>query len=289
MIPPLLPRNALKGRRLGLSASDNVPDMRRLGLDTRHFRLALAEMARLVLLGGGTLAWGGHLEPEGLTPLLVEEVRRYGREVAASALEEVPLLVVLAWSVHRNTPVERLDEINNQLGGLGRLLCLDPAGNEIEEYWAGRGTAPEPVSDPQEVAKGLTAMRNKLVALTAGRLMIGGKRSGYTGALPGLVEEAALTIEARQPLYLAAGFGGAAADIAQAVGLPMDWLPDAPDTERDKALEDGLRRLKAQVRTTPRADTGLDREDEVHLARTHRPSEIATLVSQGLGRLAAVS
>jgi len=239
-------------------------------------------MARLVLLGGGTLAWGGHLEPDGLTPMLVEEVRRYGFDVATTTHRDLPLLVVLAWPVHRNTPLKRLDETNEQLSGLGRLLCLDREGNEVE-YWAGRDEDPRPVSDVQEARDGLTAMRHKLVALTSGRLMIGGTCTGYSGHLPGLVEEALLALVAKQPLYLAAGFGGATAEIARVLGLPMDWLPLPPKAERDGALDEGLARIKDQVRTIPPADTGLDAAAQAHLARTHRPSEIATLVSQGQG------
>ncbi len=285
MITPLLPRDALTGRRLGLSASDSVPDLARLGLDRRHIRLALAEMARLVLLGGGTLAWGGHLEPDGLTPLLVEEVRRYSLDANITTLTAVPLLVVLAWPVHRNTPLSRLDETNDQLGGLGRLLCLDRAGHEVA-YWTGRDEDPEPVNDPQESAEGLTAMRHRLVALTSGRLMIGGKCAGFSGRLPGLVEEALLTLDARQPLYLAAGFGGATAEIARVMGVPMDWLPHTPKAGRDAMLDEGLARIRDQITKTPPADTGLDAAAQAHLARTHRPSEVATLVSQGLARLA---
>jgi len=226
------------------------------------------------------------LEPNGLTPLLVEEIRRYGCDVAAGTHEDLPLLVVLAWPVHRNTPLKRLDETNDQLGGLGQLLCLDREGNEVE-YWARRDEDPRPVRDVQEARDGLTAMRQKLVALTSGRLMIGGKCTGFSGRLPGLVEEALLSLVAKQPLYLAAGFGGATAEIARVLSLPMDWLPDTPKVRRDVELDEGLALIKDQLRKTPPADTGLDEAAQAHLARTHRPSEIATLVSQGLFRLAS--
>lgn len=277
MIAPLLPRDALAGKRLGLSASDS-PDMARLGLTQRHFRLALGEMARLVLVGGGTLAWGGHLKPDGLTPFLVEEVRRFGRK------EGDPLLVCLAWSVHREASLDEIERTADTLGLHGRLICLDVTGAEMKPE-AGRGRAPEPVVDPLEQAKSLTALRKYLCRQTHGRLMIGGKRTGFQGRQPGLIEEAGLTLAADQPLYLAAGFGGATADIARAVDLDMAWLPTEPDAAPpDPGLNTDLADITATVTMHP-IRTGLDAAELMALTCTHRPSEIATLVSRGLGRV----
>jgi len=275
MIAPLLPRDALAGKRLGLSASDS-PDMARLGLTQRHFRLALGEMARLVLVGGGTLAWGGHLQSDGLTPFLIEEVRRFGCKGGD------PLLVCLAWSVHREASLNEIERTMDTLGLHGRLICLDVAGVEMKPE-AGRGSNPEPIVDPLERAEGLTALRNYLCRHTHGRLMIGGKRTGFEGRRPGLIEEAELTLAADQPLYLAAGFGGATADIARAVGLDMTWFPADPDAPpSDPKLTSSLFDIEATLTSHPNR-TGLDMAELATLACTHRPSEIATLVSQGLG------
>lgn len=277
MIAPLLPRDALAGIRLGLSASDSS-DLARLGLDERHFRLALGEMARLVLLGGGTLAWGGHLDPNGLTPFLIDEIIRYGREDGEG------LLVCLAWPVHRGLPLSAIVKAQTTLGLYGRIVCLDPHGAEIKAELE-RDEAPEPVVDVLERAKQLTAMRRYMKRHIQGRLMIGGRRTGFQGRLPGVLEEAQMTIEAKQPLYLAAGFGGATADIAAAVGLEMGWLPPAHDAPpSDGAMIAGLSDLRASM-TVNSLITGLNANDLTTLACTHRPSEIATLVSRGLGSL----
>jgi len=277
MIAPLLPRDALAGKRLGLSASDS-PDMARLGLTQRHFRLALGEMARLVLVGGGSLAWGGHLKPDGLTSFLVEEVRRFGRK------EGDPLLVCLAWSVHREASLDEIERTADTLGLYGRLICLDITGAEMRPE-VGRGRLPEPIIDPLEQAKSLTTLRKYLCQQTHGRLMIGGKRTGFQGRQPGLFEEAGLTLKADQPLYLAAGFGGATADIARAVGLDMAWFPDDPDAALpDPRLTVGLADITDTVAAHP-LRTGLAAMELDALACTHRPSEVATLVSRGLGQV----
>ena len=73
----LLPADALKGKRLGISASDS-PDLARLGLVDTHFRMTLGELTRTVVIAGGYLYYGGHLRAHGITNFLIDELQRYG-------------------------------------------------------------------------------------------------------------------------------------------------------------------------------------------------------------------
>lgn len=52
MTSMLLGPDALREVRVGVSVSES-PDLGRLGLVETHFRLALGEIARVILLGGG--------------------------------------------------------------------------------------------------------------------------------------------------------------------------------------------------------------------------------------------
>ena len=56
-------------------------------------------------------------------------------------------------------------------------------------------------------ARGLTAMRERITALSQARLVIGGRLTGLAGLWPGVVEEAWLSLKRKQPLYAAGGFG----------------------------------------------------------------------------------
>ncbi len=96
----LLPPDALRGQRIGVSVSQS-PDLDRLGLRETHFRLAVAEIARAILVAGGTLAYGGHLDPEGYTSFMVQELQRYSRT-------DQPLRVCLAWQEHRRLLLSEL-------------------------------------------------------------------------------------------------------------------------------------------------------------------------------------
>ncbi|MFF2125398.1 hypothetical protein ACFVW1_08335 [Streptomyces olivochromogenes] len=274
-----LPPDTLKGRTLALSVSQS-PDLARLGLSEEQLRLTLGEITRLVLGAGGHLAYGGHLGPGGYTPALTAEAARHGRG-------DQPLLVCLAWPEHRGVPLSEL-RARLVLGRAGRAVCLDPAGRETDPA-AGRGEPAEPV-DPGLARTSLTAMRRYMRDHTDGRLLVGGRRAGFQGELPGLLEEALLSLDPGdpRPLYPAAGFGGVTVDIVRALGIDdCAWLPADPDAAPDDPrLLSGLERLRARAAASW-PPNGLTQEENRRLAASRSPGEVAELVTLGLGRLAS--
>jgi hypothetical protein len=276
---PLLAADALRGLRIAISASES-PDLGRLGLVETHFRLALGEIARSVLISGGKLCYGGHLEPEGYTALLIKELQRYSRR-------DKPLQICLAWHEHRKLAQDEFELQMNELGLFGEIVCLNPEGQPISWY-AGRKGEPEPVTDPNVRQRSLTGLRRYMVTQTNGRVLIGGKRVDFQGHLPGVLEEALISVEADQPVYLVGGFGGATADMIKALRIDDgDWLPtDADAPAADERLMAGLAQLTeiAKSKSPKSLSNGLSSEENRRLAATHRPSEIAALISLGLGR-----
>jgi len=140
--------------------------------------------------------------------------------------------------------------------------------------------------------RALTGMRRYMATKTQGRVLIGGKRTGFQGEIPGLVEEALISLEQDHPVYLAGGFGGVTADIVQALGVDDgSWLPPLADARPpDPRWEAGRARLLASAAAQEGPSglrNGLTPEENCRLAASHRPSEIATLLSLGLGRLRA--
>jgi hypothetical protein len=277
----ILPPDALAGVRLGISVSES-PDLDRLGLLEGHFRLALGEIARTILVLGGGLAYGGHLEAEGYTAFLLSELKRYGRR-------DRPLAVLLAWPEHRRVSLSHLRRWEGELGLFGSLTCLDVAGAPTNPA-LGRTDDSVPVTDPAMVSQALTAMRIASSRNTQGRILLGGRRSGFQGSMPGLVEEALIAIEAGQPLYLAGGFGGVSLDLVRCTCPDAAaWAPEyAGAPAADPRCASALAHVERLVgdRGWSVLGNGLDEEENGRLAATHRPNEIATLVSVGLGRLA---
>ena len=281
-LPPetkLLPPDALANIRLGISVSDSA-DLARLGLLEMHFRLALGELARCVLVSGGQLAYGGHLQPDGYTAFLIQELQRYSRR-------DRPLLICLAWQEHRRLSVTEIEQQKGALGLYGKIVCLDAYGHEIDPS-RDRPDQPSPETDRDTCKASLTSMRRYMSNNTNGRILIGGRRSGFQGELPGIVEEALIALEDTQPLYLAGGFGGVTADIIRTLAVDDgSWLADGPETApADERLIRGLDLLSTHKEGPdwPGLNNGLSPEENRQLAASHRPSEIATLISLGLGR-----
>lgn len=274
----LLAADALKGIRFALSASES-PDFERLGLLDIHFRLALGEIARSVLVGGGKLAYGGHLDPSGYTAYLVKELHRYSRR-------DQPLLICLPWSEHRRVDLSFLSKQKDELGLFGEIVCLDPEGKQVKPE-SGRSEAASPESDTDTQQRGLTAMRKHVAGRCDGLVVLGGKKAGFQGRIPGILEEALCFLQAKKPVYLAGGFGGAALVAAGSIDPgSATWFPLSATEAIDPRLTHGLDEIKGLVagRGWAALDNGLSEDENRRLAATHRPSEIAALVSLGLGR-----
>lgn len=276
----LLPADALENARVGVSVSES-PDLLRLGLLEDHFRLTLAELVRTVVVSSGKLMYGGHLDPTGYTALIIDELQRYARR-------DQPFTVCLAWSEHRRLALSAIANATRELGLHGRIVFLDLDGNEVDPM-QGRGNDPPSAVSSDDVRRGLTSLRRWMTTHANGRILIGGKRHDFQGSLPGLMEEALMAIEAQQPLYLVGGFGGVTWDIIRALRIDEGgWLPPLEEAPpEDERLRIGREQLESASRSHNwrGLQNGLNPEENLRLAATHRPSDIAALVSLGLGRI----
>jgi hypothetical protein len=233
------------------------------------------------------------LQPDGFTAYLIAELQRYAQAGVFNGggkRNGPALLVCLSLHEHRRVSLADLKLTRKRLGLHGTLCCLDVDGNVLGDCSAGRPASGEPApADLALTAQALTALRHHMTAQCAGRVLIGGKRLGYTGRMPGLVEEALLALAAGQPLYLAAGFGGVTLDMAAWVDARCaDHCPrHADDPQPGAGTRDGLAQWAELIAGAgwSRLANGLDAEENLRLATTHRPAEIAALVGLGLGRL----
>ena len=277
----LLPADALDGIRLGVSVSVSA-DLATLGLSPRHAELAVAEIARAVLVGGGTLVYGGRVKPSGFTQFLMHEVRRYGRSAEA-------LTLCLAAPEHRKLSRTELDDLDSELGTKGTVVCLDETGAEIEDFLSSAPSEPQPVTDSCMVQASYGSLRRYLGAITDARVILGGQLCDFQGALPGVIEEAIVAVQAGQPLYVASGFGGAAALAAQALGIDdLAWAPEGfPSRPIDDRIDESIRQLRSAARSGgwSAKSCGLDDIQLSQLAASYRPGEIASLVVNGLAHL----
>lgn len=261
--PSLISRDALSGQKVALSVSESA-DLSRLGLTEQHCRLVVAEVGRAIMLAGGTVVYGGHLNPGGYTEILIEEAQRFSS--GRSALE-----ITLAESEYRKLTADELMTADRNLGDIGRLTLVSESRTTVPITRALDG------SWTQDALSALTAMREHVATETTARLIVGGRLAGYVGAEPGVIEEARLTIQSGHLLLVAGGYGGAAAAVAQRL-YPQyleGWMPDAyPAHVQDAEVASALDVIR-DAYVSAALDARLDEELLRLLITSHRPADIA--------------
>jgi hypothetical protein len=266
--PRLVPSNALADTTVGISVSDSA-DLGRLGLGSAHCELAIAELARAIFIAGGTIVYGGRLVPAGFTDTLLAELRSYRQDREA-------LVLCIPETEHRRLSTSELLRRQAELQSNAELVCLDSNGEAIDIRHRPRTRR---TLDP---ATALTAMRRHITDRCDARVVIGGKLTNYQGALPGILEEASMSLHKGKPLYIAGGFGGAAA--ALALALRRADASVAPNDYPEGVAQhiDAIAEIAAVEGSVGRADDGLNNGQRGQLAWSHRPGEIASIVVYGL-------
>ena len=181
----------------------------------------------------------------------------------------------LAWPVHIQMPIERLEESFGSLAGSAELVCLNIDGKPMtmdERRQCESGQATE-----TEWSGGLTAMRRHMLAKTDARIVLGGQIDLYRGAMPGIGEEALLSLRAGQPLFVVGGFGGCARDIAESLGLVEKQMFDGRVWQGREAF-DGI--------SVAGLNNGLTFEDNATLACTPHIDQAIVLILRGMLKIA---
>lgn len=260
----------IAGINVAISISES-PDMPVLGLSDAHLRDAMDRLALHLLSSGASLAYGGDLRKDGFTDLLFELVSRYQRKESEV---RIGVTSYLAWPVHVGKVAEELEEISRSLAGTGELICLTQDGRRLyPSDWTQRD--PHQPTD-KEWTTGLTSMRHVMREAAQARVVLGGRVTGYKGSMPGIAEEALLSLREGQPLFLLGGFGGCTRDIAETFGLVDRWAGSRPDWPGRQEF----------VGFSPSdLSNGLSEEENATLARTPHIDHAIVLVLRGLNRL----
>ena len=278
-------------KTIGISISDS-PDMKVLGFGNGHLRDAMTDVATYLLAAGDHLAYGGDLRENGFTWTLFELASRYTRqpnifishsradqELVGRLVGEIapPLRKVVnyfAWPVHIRMTNDQLDSLAEEVENVADLKFLDMEGDPITlEH-----RREIPTSDPDDATwvEGLTAMRRTMRGEIDARILMGGRIEDYRGRMPGVAEEALLSLQSGQPAFLLGCFGGCARDIAETLGLADTWSGSRPSWEGRQEFEGyGPDNLK----------NGLSMEENRVLAQSPYIDQWLPLLLRGLSRL----
>lgn len=270
--PVLVPRNALKDKRIALSVSES-DDLARLGLDSAHLELAVAELARAIVVAGGIIVYGGRLD-WGFTNIVLDEAERYGS--TAGAFEHY-----VPYTEHSGFDPVELDAYARRLSVRAQVRLIDANGEACEVT---DSSAPSFARGDVDSKDALTAMRKVTSEVSDARVILGGKVAGFAGMFPGVAEEAALTATQGKALFIAGGFGGAATLVGRLAHPDLyAWLP----RELPAGLTPVVEASVSELLPRQYAEDGLTDDERALLAQTNRPADVATLAILGLSRLNA--
>lgn len=300
-------------RRIAVSISDVSPeDLRRHGLSLRHFEMMSDELHLYLLLAGAQIGYGGALSGpmttgSNFTMRLFELVRGYSSLAKNAADKQLePIINSPPWPL---STVYSDDDLDRMTGIAKYAPGPEPAlEKSFEEYFPEREDGKWRLICDTAVkrfawSRGLTEMRQLMNAETDARVLTGGKMIGFSGAVPGLLEEAWIQIQSGKPLFLVGAFGGIAGAIIDLLeGRNVEEFTDdfaeqnVPDYTNTLRLFAGYNvpfvssaQMAADIRISAgergiaaTLNNGLTDEENQELFRIVDPATTAELVLAGL-------
>ena len=174
---------SLNGRRLGISVSPSE-DLERLGLSDSHLDYAVAELAQLTFLHGGTLVYGGRINQDAhdMTTFMAEQAERYAD--TPNSFENLQ-----PWCVYLTATEQDLRAFEDRIANVGSLQIVF-TDQKLSLAEAAQQRVASNRCDDSDKMKSLTDMRQLAASTTHARVLIGGslERSTYA-QVPGTLQE----------------------------------------------------------------------------------------------------
>lgn len=252
---------------IGFSTSYQRENLLARGLGLEHLRELLLRLARPLLRQGASLAYGGNWK-EAEDNFTFDLLRLISSEQEDNSLGGPDTNLTIgrlynhaAWPYY----LEITPQIEAQWINCCRIVRISQqeAGLAADEIVADADAASKSDRVMFNTACCLSAMRRlmngsitinvpdasgEIIPPVSARIVLGGKTTGFSGFVPGVFEEALLTLEASRPLYLLGGFGGATEVLTQAMlsntESPPPELTVAWHEQATKGYADLLRSLQ---------------------------------------------
>lgn len=303
---------AIRTLCVGISESG---DAKHYGLSDAHFATLSDEIHLYLLLAGFKITYGGALsgsfdQGNNFTLRLFELVRGYSglaEGVNAPSLKKA-ILNVAPWPLWLNYGEKEWALFDGDWAEYRPGPRPDLSRRDDEIFPVVDGKRSLAADTPDKIyawARGLAAMRQAITGMSGARLVLGGKMTGHAGLVPGVIEEAWISLSQHQPLYLAGGYGGAARAVCDLLqGIPREEFSETWAAEHIKDYRlalachlDGAEPLLL-LPVIGRAiaglagpdlgkvlNNGLDDGENRELMVCTDAQRIVELVLQGLGRL----
>ena len=208
-----------RGIKCGISVSEpdqkEFGEMLQVGLTPDSIQRLIQDVSRHLLGRGAKLLYGGDLrekDQSGFTRFILDEAKALHER----SIKDFPKIENhLAWPLSIDT-----DELRKFKAANDTVLVVKPYSfPKASKEKVNVKVFLEPDSSRNQYiwAMSLTSMRKHLIDKSDIRVSAGGRRCGYKGSMPGVLEEVLLALKARKPLYLLGGFGGVVQDIVSVI------------------------------------------------------------------------
>lgn len=279
----------LKGKSVAVSVSE-VPNSDVLGYGTDMIRDLTIELSRHLLIAGANMIYGGDLRRGGYTELFSDMSLQYKNYQGNVDRDTFFFRNFFAWPTYLSfTNKMRLQYVNSR---------VNPVFVECPEEYKGDNSKPiAPVNNENNYiyALALLKMRRQMETETNARVILGGCTSGFSGFMPGVIEEFIQSAMAGHPIYLLGGFGGAVSLITSLINKEKnveDVIKEACEETRyadfmsfchNQSIDMGYNKLKEIVANgIDCLNNGLENEDNYILFQSTDVIEIVGLIIKGL-------
>lgn len=294
--------------------------------DIAHYGLSAAQGATLsdevhlyLLLAGLKIVYGGALKGgmaagSNFTLRLFDLVRSYSQlaeSINASPLRDA-ILNVAPWPLRLGYGDAEWSLFSDATGSIAkyedgpRPAELTLTDDAIFHHTGGTWKLPSDTPLRRYAwARGLTLLRETITSVSQARLVIGGKLANFSGVIPGVIEEAYLSLKGGSPLYLIGGFGGAARAVCdQLRGVVRPEFDEAfsestvPHYSACKELYakyavpfESMREIGAMItlkgtgQIARALNNGLDDQENLELMQCKDAQQIFELMMQGMKRI----
>ncbi len=213
---PRRDKSAYNCLHVGISASEpNSCGCGKILVNGELWKRLAQDIARHVLIRSGAVIYGGDMRKGGVTESLLEEAARLkGCSDVKSDIR--PIVNFLAWPLHLYDDEESA-AWRNRYGHVLDTRCLPPVMDLGIEFDTNVFLPPTTPENCFVWSKCLSAMREQMIRSCDTWICVGGRSTGYTGCMPGLLEEVLIAIKNHVPVYLLGGFGGVVGQVCSLI------------------------------------------------------------------------
>ena len=307
----------LLGKIVAVSVSDNE-DLLLRGYGPDHLNEFCLRITRKILGLGGSIAFGGVFGLGNFTPTLRRAAAQElnGHPSVSSSFGALPFINYQPWPwclkaeadaelIGREVGISQFEFVYDDEARLAPDPGIPKKGFKSD--------MPAQLNNVKRAARASTRMRHWMAEKTDARIVVGGKRAGFVGLMPGILEESLFHLEKRKPLYVVGGFGGASEDLAYSLEGKLEELPlsmtkegrdtyvpfqdiaDAFETKPSpslqfdldrKSAQDCYLRLRREVQRVRESDlgNGLSERENQTVLQSECGRELVELIVAGLVR-----